>query len=116
MVTGGTTTAAMLVLQYLPFIEGDEATTSLYVSWILRVVSFVGNAMLTGQMWRYYIKALSLGPTPVCSIINTGTNFAVSAFMGLVLFGEEVNYTWACGALLVVIGLAIVVTDPHAVQ
>ncbi|EPY33474.1 hypothetical protein STCU_02200 [Strigomonas culicis] len=81
---------------------------------LLRVLCFVSNALLTGQMWRYYIKALALGPTPVCSILNTGTNFAVSAFVGITLFGEEVNLMWASGAVLVLVGLALVVMDPQA--
>lgn len=78
---------------------------------ILRVVFFASNAFFTGQMWRYYIKSLSLGPTPVCQIINTGTNFAVSALMGIVFFGETVNVMWAVGAFFVVIGLALVVVS-----
>lgn len=77
---------------------------------ILRIVFFVSNAILTAQMWRFYLLALSRGPTPVCQIVNTGTNFAVSALVGLLVFGEEVNAMWGCGALLVVLGLALVVS------
>lgn len=84
------------------------------VTWILlllRVLFLVSNAVFTAQMWRYYVKSLSLGPTAVCQIINTGTNFAVSAFIGIVFFGEQVNAMWAFGALLVVLGLALVVSS-----
>lgn len=91
-----------------------QAVLVTYMPLLLRVLCFVANALLTGQMWRYYIKALALGPTPVCSILNTGTNFAVSAFVGITLFGEDVNLMWACGAVLVLVGLALVVMDPHA--
>lgn len=84
------------------------------VTWLLlflRVVFFIFNAVFTAQMWRYYVKSLSLGPTAVCQIINTGTNFAVSAIIGITFFGERVNAMWAFGALLVVIGLALVVSS-----
>lgn len=83
------------------------------VPWLLRLVFFLLNAMLTGSMWRFYLKALSQGPTPVCQILNTGTNFVVSAFAGLVFFAEEVTPLWGVGALLIVMGLALVVSDPQ---
>ncbi|KAH9578780.1 hypothetical protein LSM04_004489 [Trypanosoma melophagium] len=77
----------------------------------VRGLLFASNAFFTAQMWRWYLKALSCGPTPVCQIVNTGMNFAISAFLGLVVFHEEVTLLWAIGALLVVMGLAVVVTD-----
>lgn len=92
------------------------ARLTLCVEWLLRVVFFASNALFTGQMWRFFLKSLSLGPTPVSQIINTGTNFAVSAFLGLLFFQEEVNAMWAAGALLVVVGLALVVTDPEVAK
>ncbi|CCW60407.1 unnamed protein product [Phytomonas sp. EM1] len=84
------------------------------LSWLLRSVFFIANAFFTGQMWRYYLKALSAGSTPVCQILNTGTNFAVSAFIGILFFLEEVNVMWVCGALMVLAGLALIVMDPRA--
>lgn len=92
----------------------SEEELSGVVGWTLlglRILFFASNAFFTAQMWRYYIKSLALGPTPVCQIINTGTNFAVSAFFGIVFFGEEVTVMWAAGALLVVLGLGLVVSS-----
>jgi uncharacterized membrane protein len=85
------------------------------VPWLLRLVFLGLNAMLTGSMWRFYLKALSQGPTPVCQILNTGTNFVVSAFAGLVFFAEEVTPMWGVGALLIVMGLSLVVSDPQVI-
>eukprot|EP00331_Platyophrya_macrostoma_P023283 CAMPEP_0176450422 /NCGR_PEP_ID=MMETSP0127-20121128/27139_1 /TAXON_ID=938130 /ORGANISM="Platyophrya macrostoma, Strain WH" /LENGTH=161 /DNA_ID=CAMNT_0017838099 /DNA_START=9 /DNA_END=494 /DNA_ORIENTATION=- len=79
---------------------------------IFRVASFAANGFCTAQMWRYYLKALALGSTPTCQIINTGTNFMVSAIMGMLLFGESVNTLWCCGAVLIVVGLGIITADP----
>ncbi|KAG5470639.1 hypothetical protein LSCM1_01885 [Leishmania martiniquensis] len=81
--------------------------------WLLRILCFLMNVFLTASMWRFYLKALSQGPTPVCQILNTGTNFVVSALAGLVLFAEEVTPMWGAGALLIVLGLALVVSDPQ---
>lgn len=65
---------------------------------IFRIMFFAANAVCTGQMWRYYLKALALGSTPVCSIVNTGVNFAVSAILGILVFGETVTALWCLGA------------------
>ncbi|KAG5495546.1 hypothetical protein GH5_03209 [Leishmania sp. Ghana 2012 LV757] len=83
------------------------------VPWLLRIFFFLMNAILTGSMWRFYLKALSQGPTLVCQILNTGTNFVASALAGLVLFAEEFTPMWGAGALLIVLGLALVVSDPQ---
>ncbi|GET91577.1 hypothetical protein, conserved [Leishmania tarentolae] len=98
------------------YLQLDLATMEMVqtiVPWLLRLFFFVMNAILTGSMWRFYLKALSQGPTPVCQILNTGTNFVVSALAGLVLFEEEVTPMWGTGALLIVLGLALVVSDPQ---
>lgn len=98
------------------YLQLDLATMEMVqavVPWLLRIVFFLMNAILTGSMWRFYLKALSQGPTPVCQILNTGTNFVVSALAGLVFFEEEVTPMWGAGALLIVLGLALVVSDPQ---
>ncbi|ORC87305.1 uncharacterized protein TM35_000221040 [Trypanosoma theileri] len=101
----------------LSFFGVQEITHSHWVSvmpmllLVTRGLLFAANAFFTAQMWRWYLKALSCGPTPVCQIVNTGMNFAISAFLGLLIFHEEVTIMWAIGALLVVVGLAVVVTD-----
>lgn len=79
---------------------------------IVRVLFFAANGVCTAQMWRYFLKALSLGPTPVCQVLNTGTNFAVSALLGILFFGEVITGMWLAGACMVVAGLAIIATDP----
>ena len=74
----------------------------------LRVTLFAANGVCTGQMWRYYLKALALGPTAVAQMLNTGANFAVSAIVGVVAFGESVNAVWFVGAALTTLGLALI--------
>ncbi|KAG8343063.1 hypothetical protein TRVL_06111 [Trypanosoma vivax] len=78
---------------------------------VFRIVLLGANAFCTAQMWRWYVKALSQGPTPVCQIVNTGMNFVASALLGFVVFQELVTLTWFGGALLVAVGLTLVVMD-----
>lgn len=86
----------------------DSVSLALY----FRVLTFLSNGYCTAQMWRYYLKALALGSTPTCQVINTATNFIVSAAVGFAVFGEEVNAMWCFGATLVVCGLGLIVSDP----
>lgn len=89
-----------------------SVTSDVALEWYLRVVCFAANGLCTAEMWRYYLKALSLGPTPTCQILNTGANFAVSALFGYAVFHEAINAMWLLGAMLVVLGLGITATDP----
>ena len=91
-----------------------SVTPDLELPWLLRMIFFALNPYCTVQMWRYYLKALSVAPTPKCQIINAGTNFAVSAILGIVIFSETTNAMWMCGAALVAIGLAVIATNDDA--
>ena len=71
----------------------------------VRVIMMCANAYFTGQMWRYYLRALSLGSTPVAQVVNTAANFAVSALVGAVVFGEAVGPMWFAGAAVAGCGL-----------
>jgi uncharacterized membrane protein len=85
-----------------------SVTDDLDLPWLLRMIFFALNPCCTVQMWRYYLKALSVAPTPKCQVVNAGTNFAVSAILGIVIFSETINLLWMCGAALVAIGLAVI--------
>eukprot|EP00758_Cryptobia_borreli_P006053 Tbor_TRINITY_DN5067_c1_g1::TRINITY_DN5067_c1_g1_i1::g.14229::m.14229 len=91
---------------------GDDFT----LGFLLRAVLFSLNGVFTAQMWRYFLKALSRGPTPVCHIVNTGVNFVVSAVCGVIIFQETISFMWMCGAVLVAIGLTIIATDTPSDQ
>eukprot|EP00658_Telonema_sp_P-2_P018127 TRINITY_DN17109_c0_g1_i2.p3 TRINITY_DN17109_c0_g1~~TRINITY_DN17109_c0_g1_i2.p3 ORF type:complete len:113 (-),score=17.69 TRINITY_DN17109_c0_g1_i2:201-539(-) len=79
---------------------------------LVRVLLFAANAVCTAQMWRYFLKALQHGSTPVCTILNTGTNFAVSGICGALLFGEAISALWLTGAAFILAGLTVIATDP----
>jgi uncharacterized membrane protein len=85
-----------------------SVTNEVDVPWLLRMIFFALNPVCTVQMWRYYLKALSVAPTPKCQIVNAGTNFAASAILGVIIFSETINLLWMCGAALVALGLAVI--------
>lgn len=74
----------------------------------VRVVLFSLNIVATSFMWRYYLKALALGPTPIAQMVNTAANFAVTAVVGIGLFGEAVSSLWCIGAALTCVGLSMI--------
>ena len=88
-----------------------SVTPALEIFFVLRVAFFASNAFCTGQMWRFYLKALSLGPTALAQTLNTGTNFPVSALSGIIIFGETITPLWCLGAALAAAGLVLVVVS-----
>ena len=89
-----------------------DENVSLGIAW--RVASFALNGVFTGQMWRYYLKSLALGPTAIAQMVNTGVNFAASAVVGIALFGETINAVWVGGAALTCIGLMLIAQEGKA--
>ena len=86
---------------------------SYYAEYAVRILMFVANIFFTGQMWRFYLKALQLGPTTVAQVVNTAANFVVSAFVGIALFGETIGILWIAGATIAAIGMALFIIDSN---
>lgn len=60
-------------------------------------------------MWTLFTKALARGTsTTQVSIINTSTNFMVTALLGFVIFSESLPPLWWAGAALLVAGNVVV--------
>lgn len=60
-------------------------------------------------MWTLFTQALAKGSsTTQVSIINTSSNFVLTAFLGLVIFAESLPPLWWLGASLLVAGNVIV--------
>ncbi|KAG5986593.1 hypothetical protein E4U54_005353 [Claviceps lovelessii] len=56
-------------------------------------------------MWTLFTKALAKGSsTTQVSILNTSTNFVLTALLGLVIFAEALPPMWWVGASLLVVG------------
>lgn len=60
------------------------------------------------QMWSLFTTALARGTSATqVSIMNTSTNFLVTAFLGMVVFSEKLPPLWWAGASLLVVGNVI---------
>lgn len=59
-------------------------------------------------MWSLFTTALARGKSATqVSIMNTSTNFLVTAFAGLIVFSEALPPMWWAGASLLVAGSVI---------
>ncbi|KAJ2965216.1 hypothetical protein NUW58_g10929 [Xylaria curta] len=61
------------------------------------------------QMWTLFTQALAKGhSTTQVSIMNTSTNFMITAFLGFAIFAEALPPLWWVGATLLVAGNVII--------
>lgn len=60
-------------------------------------------------MWGLFTQALARGSsTTQVSIMNTSSNFFITAMMGLIIFSESLPPLWWAGAALLVAGNVII--------
>ncbi|KAJ4270488.1 hypothetical protein NW762_002175 [Fusarium torreyae] len=79
------------------------------VEYIVRGIFFVLNLTFNGVMWALFTQALARGTsTTQVSILNTSTNFMVTAVLGALIFSEALPPLWWAGAALLVVGNVIV--------
>ncbi|PTB73009.1 hypothetical protein M440DRAFT_1472329 [Trichoderma longibrachiatum ATCC 18648] len=72
------------------------------------IIFFILNLTFNGIMWSLFTTALAKGKSATqVSIMNTSTNFLVTAFTGLVIFSEALPPMWWAGASLLVAGSVI---------
>ncbi|KAI3335191.1 hypothetical protein F4824DRAFT_465089, partial [Ustulina deusta] len=75
---------------------------------IVRCTFFALNVLFNIIMWTLFTQALAKGnSTTQVSIMNTSTNFMISALMGLAIFAEALPPLWWAGAALLVAGNVI---------
>ncbi|KAF4446107.1 Transmembrane protein 42 [Fusarium austroafricanum] len=79
------------------------------VEYLVRGIFFVLNLTFNGVMWTLFTQALARGTsTTQVSIMNTSTNFMVTAVLGAMIFSEALPPMWWAGAALLVTGNVIV--------
>ncbi|KAI1018122.1 hypothetical protein LB505_001186 [Fusarium chuoi] len=79
------------------------------VEYLVRGVFFLLNLTFNGVMWTLFTQALARGTsTTQVSILNTSTNFMVTAVLGALIFSEALPPLWWAGAALLVAGNVIV--------
>lgn len=75
----------------------------------LAQVFFGLNLIFNGVMWGLFTQALARGhSTTQVSIMNTSSNFVITAFAGFLIFSESLPPLWWVGATLLVAGNVIV--------
>ncbi|KAG6366868.1 hypothetical protein INS49_001049 [Diaporthe citri] len=80
-----------------------------FVEYIVRAVFFGLNLLFNGVMWALFTKALARGnSTTQVSIMNTSSNFFITALLGLVIFSEDLPPLWWVGATFLVAGNVII--------
>ncbi|KAI1431880.1 hypothetical protein GGR50DRAFT_35693 [Xylaria sp. CBS 124048] len=76
---------------------------------LVRVMFFGLNLAFNGVMWTLFTKALARGTsTTQVSIMNTSTNFVITALLGLAIFAESLPPLWWIGAVLLIAGNVII--------
>ncbi|KAL1879761.1 hypothetical protein Daus18300_001598 [Diaporthe australafricana] len=80
-----------------------------FFEYIVRAVFFGLNLVFNGVMWALFTKALARGnSTTQVSIMNTSSNFFITAMLGFVIFSESLPPLWWVGATFLVAGNVII--------
>ncbi|KAI9798021.1 MAG: hypothetical protein M1835_005024 [Candelina submexicana] len=75
----------------------------------IRAMFFGLNLVFNGIMWALFTTALARGTsTTQVAIINTSSNFMITAIMGWLIFAEALPPLWWLGAALLVAGSVII--------
>ncbi|KAI0100885.1 hypothetical protein GGR51DRAFT_341427 [Nemania sp. FL0031] len=76
---------------------------------IVRCIFFGLNLFFNGVMWTLFTQALAKGTsTTQVSIMNTSTNFMITALLGFAIFSEALPPLWWVGATLLVVGNVVI--------
>ncbi|PSS16611.1 hypothetical protein M430DRAFT_103673 [Amorphotheca resinae ATCC 22711] len=76
---------------------------------VIRGMFFGLNLIFNGIMWALFTKALARGTsTTQVSIINTSSNFMITAVLGFIIFSESLPPLWWLGAAMLVAGNVII--------
>lgn len=79
------------------------------VELILRIAIGLSSFGLSATMWTFYTKALASSPSAVhVNIVNTTSNFLITAILGALIFGEKLPALWFLGAAFLVTGGVII--------
>ncbi|KAJ1932583.1 hypothetical protein EC988_009410 [Linderina pennispora] len=84
------------------------------LSLLTRFVMLAAIAACNFFMWLFFTKALRYGDSTVrVMMVQTVSNFAVTALAGVYLFGDVLSMRWWCGATLIAVGLTCLNSEKH---
>lgn len=90
------------------------STPTSWVPWLARTGMAGCIGLCNFLMWLFFTRALSQGQsTPQVVMVQTISNFVVTAVCGVYLFGDVLSTQWWTGASLVACGLVLLTKMPE---
>lgn len=88
--------------------QKSNSQTSYLVILLIRCIFFASSFILNAFMWIFYTKSLQLSSnTLLATSFNKLSNFICSALFGILLFNENLKYTWFIGIAFITCGIFI---------
>ncbi|GBC03865.1 hypothetical protein RclHR1_05380002 [Rhizophagus clarus] len=80
-----------------------------WIMYFIRISCFGSIFMCNALMWTFFTKALNKSSSSLqVTVLNSATNFCMTAILGNIIFGEALSLQWWFGASLIVIGTLLV--------
>ncbi|KAG4103596.1 hypothetical protein H8356DRAFT_1420057 [Neocallimastix lanati (nom. inval.)] len=100
------------------FIKGDESWIKFQKTFrIFRLISFVCIFLCNAAMWANFTKALNVSSSSIqVTVINSATNFCLTAILGHLIFSEPLSLQWWFGASLIVTGTVLLNTEMQKIE
>jgi len=77
--------------------------------WAVRATFFLLNVAFNAVMWGLFTVALTRGSSATkVSVVNTSSNFMLTALLGSLIFSERLPPLWFLGATLLICGNVII--------
>jgi drug/metabolite transporter (DMT)-like permease len=93
-------------------VDPEQNENAMLVVRALQAACFGMIILCNIGMWSLFVRALDRLPSSlVATAVNTAVNFFTSAFLGFVLFGEQLPIMWWAGASLIIVGLQLMNTS-----
>uniref|UniRef100_A0A6B2LQP9 Uncharacterized protein n=1 Tax=Arcella intermedia TaxID=1963864 RepID=A0A6B2LQP9_9EUKA len=71
----------------------------------IRLLSFILVFLCNALMMNFFAKSMNLTNSIHAVVVNSSTNFFLTAIIAFALFGEGLSLTWLLGASLILVGL-----------
>ncbi|KAL8659162.1 MAG: hypothetical protein Q9226_000569 [Calogaya cf. arnoldii] len=85
------------------------SSSNKFIEFIFRGSFFLLNLAFNALMWGLFTSALTrASSTTRVSIINTSSNFLITALLGLIIFSEKLPPLWWVGAVGLVVGNVVI--------
>ncbi|PKK64636.1 hypothetical protein RhiirC2_666035, partial [Rhizophagus irregularis] len=79
------------------------------IMYLIRIFCFGSIFICNALMWTFFTKALNKSSSSLqVTVLNSATNFCMTAILGNIIFGETLSLQWWFGASLIVIGTLLV--------